>query len=146
MSMYETAMPIVDSLLLAKDSPTHNPFGKLSVVDWMNVKIRKDEPLSPLIKTPKSDDVDVLSPPFCPSDLEQKYMNAYYTYFHHRWPIIHRPSHADENESVILVCAMKMNGAWLYGSAASRLWALAMQGYLISKLPPMLVSTRHSWI
>ncbi|CAG8981978.1 hypothetical protein HYALB_00004844 [Hymenoscyphus albidus] len=137
MNMYETPMDPMAGTVLLKESPIHNPFSKLSVVDWMNIKIQKDPILSP-VKSQRSDDVDILSPPFCPSDLEQKYMNAYYTSFHHRWPIIHRPSHADENESVILNCAMKMNGAWLFGTAASKLYALAMQGYLIRILPSML--------
>ncbi|KAG4443101.1 hypothetical protein IFR05_001427 [Cadophora sp. M221] len=72
--------------------------GPTGLVDWSSAKILPDQPLI------------IPDKPVDPTSAQ--YLDIYFTYFHHRWPIFHRPSFEDENENTLVVSSAKMIGAW----------------------------------
>ena len=110
------------------------------------MKVRKD-PAIPL--TPDSDSpgpfeeaVIVHKRPTASPEAEKTYITIFFKYFHHRWPIAHRPSCCgpDLNSSDLLrQCAMRMIGAWIYAGGESTMYSMVMHDYLMTRLPGMLV-------
>lgn len=61
----------------------------------------------------------------------EKFLDLYYTHFHHRWPIVHRPSVEDESAKNIILSSMAMIGAWIEGSLEAKLQAIhAHDGFM----------------
>jgi hypothetical protein len=69
------------------------------------------------------------------------YLDLYYSYFHHRWPILHRASFDQEKCRPDVVSSMKMIGAWLTGRPESRKYAVDIHDGLVARLLPRLVSS-----
>lgn len=67
------------------------------------------------------------------------YLEAYFSSFHHRWPILHRPTF-EGDESTLVVSSVKMIGAWLVGSQESKSFAVTWHDALMEQLVPRLVS------
>ncbi|KAG9236530.1 hypothetical protein BJ875DRAFT_222212 [Amylocarpus encephaloides] len=117
-------------------------FPKLNVVDWTAMKVQIDrtkaeqQPLpESILNTPDS---SLCARPTLPDRLEAEYLAAYLEHFHHRWPVVHRPSYEDNEMSSFLQCAMKMIGAWALGLGESKLYAVSMHRYLMSHIPAIL--------
>lgn len=45
---------------------------------------------------------------------------AYFTYFHHRWPIIHAPTYDETRASPLLAKSVRMIDDWLGNDSTSR--------------------------
>jgi hypothetical protein len=69
------------------------------------------------------------------------YLDLYYSYFHHRWPILHRASFDQEKCRPDVVSSMKMIGAWLTGRPESRKYAVDIHDGLVARLLTRLVSS-----
>ena len=67
----------------------------------------------------------------------------YFSYFHHRWPIIHAPTYR-ENGSNMQTESMEMIGTWLEGTLDSRNSAIAMHFSLVDRIFQQLVSLTDS--
>ncbi|KAH7324042.1 hypothetical protein BKA65DRAFT_407375 [Rhexocercosporidium sp. MPI-PUGE-AT-0058] len=99
--------------------------GPSGLVDWSFVKVLPDQPLNTADKP-----VDPTS---------AGYLDIYFTYFHHRWPIFHRPSFDVKNENTLVVSSAKMIGAWLLGTFESRAFAITCRHEaLVEQLLPRL--------
>ncbi|PVH76532.1 hypothetical protein DL98DRAFT_425363 [Cadophora sp. DSE1049] len=99
----------------------HGPTG---LVDWSSVKVLPDQ---------TSKDVDKADP------TSAEYLDIYFTYFHHRWPIFHRPSFEAEGGNTLVVSSAKMIGAWLLGSFESKAFAITCKHEaLVEQLLPRL--------
>jgi hypothetical protein len=103
------------------------------LVDWSAVKIRNDSNVR--------NDPQVLDP-----ELEvlldtksEKHLELYYVHFHHRWPLIHRPSLEEETPVSIMLSSMIMIGAWLEGSREAKKRALDSHEKLVSGITSQLV-------
>jgi hypothetical protein len=68
------------------------------------------------------------------------YLDLYYSYFHHRWPILHRASFDQEKCRPDVVLSKKMIGAWLTGRPEPRKYAINIHDGLVARLLPRLVS------
>ena len=71
------------------------------------------------------------------------YVDAYFTHFHHRFPIIHRVSHDDPSRGPIqplLLFSIEMIGAWLVGSRQAKEFAYMRHQYLVAESTLELVS------
>ena len=70
------------------------------------------------------------------------YLEVYFDQFHHRWPIIHRPSHEEEvSETDLCELSMRMVGAWLLGTSKAVRFALETHAVLVNHIMPQLVWT-----
>jgi hypothetical protein len=123
-----------------------NALSKTGLIDWLALKVQNDANKQPQISLPDTpagslDSNDAHTRPMAPDHLEESYIDLYFKYFHHRWPIVHRPSFAGSELGLFLKCAMKMIGAWHCGTGESMMYSLAMHGYLMVHLPSMLVGT-----
>ncbi|KAH7388956.1 hypothetical protein BKA64DRAFT_645427 [Cadophora sp. MPI-SDFR-AT-0126] len=98
----------------------HGPTG---LVDWLSLKVLPDQ-------GPKAIDN--------PDPISAEYLDIYFTYFHHRWPIVHRPSFEAEGENTLVVSSAKMIGAWLLGSYESKAFAITWHEALVEQLLPRL--------
>jgi hypothetical protein len=103
------------------------------LVDWSAVKIRNDSNVR--------NDPQVLDPELeVPLDTEsEKHLELYYVHFHHRWPLIHRPSLEEETPVSIMLSSMIMIGAWLEGSREAKKRALDSHEKLVSGITSQLV-------
>ncbi|KAL2062760.1 hypothetical protein VTL71DRAFT_5832 [Oculimacula yallundae] len=91
--------------------------GPTGLVDWSEAKVLPDE-----------------SPAFTEKPIDPtstKYLDTYFKYFHHRWPIIHRPSFEGEGKNTIVMSSIKMVGAWLEGSSDSRRFAIMCRSIIL---------------
>ncbi|CAL3970269.1 unnamed protein product [Diplocarpon coronariae] len=79
---------------------TFNLTKPTGLVDWSAVKIVPD----------KSSDENVPRP----DPAFARYVDAYFTHFHHHWTVIHRPTF-NEEENTLVVSSARMIGAWLLG-------------------------------
>ena len=106
------------------------------LVDWSAVKIRDDSTASNASL--------VLDPDLAnqPDPASETYLELYYAHFHHRWPIIHRPSLEEENSTGIVCSSMTMIGAWLDGSLEAKKRAIDSHERLIADITSQLVRTR----
>jgi len=102
--------------------------GPSGLFDWFSIQIRPETDFPP--NTPHT--------PADPASI--KYLEIYFSAFHHRWPIIHRPSFEQENEQTLVVSSVKMIGAWLLGCPESRAFAVTWHNALMEQLVPRLVS------
>ncbi|KAE9364431.1 hypothetical protein N431DRAFT_388527 [Stipitochalara longipes BDJ] len=102
------------------------------LVDWSAVKIRIDStaPDASLALDPDLENQ--------PSSVSETYLELYYTHFHHRWPIIHRPSLEEEASTGIVYSSMTMIGAWLEGSHEAKKRALDSHKMLITDITSQL--------
>jgi hypothetical protein len=105
------------------------------LVDWSAVKIRTDSAAADasLVLDPNLENQ--------PDSISETYLEVYYAHFHHRWPIVHRPSLAEEPSIGIVFSSMTMIGAWLEGSVEAKKWALASHETLITDITSQLVRT-----
>lgn len=92
----------------------HGPTG---LVDWSTVKVLPDQESNGTGK---------------PDATSAEYLDIYFTYFHHRWPIVHRPSFEAEGENTLVVSSAKMIGAWLLGSFESKAFAITCKSTIQS--------------
>ncbi|PMD37524.1 hypothetical protein L207DRAFT_77233 [Hyaloscypha variabilis F] len=102
------------------------------LVDWSAVKIRTD--------SAAADASLVLDPNLenRPDSTSATYLELYYAHFHHRWPIVHRPSLAEEPSIGIVFSSMTMIGAWLDGSVEAKKRALDSHETLITDITSQL--------
>lgn len=103
------------------------------LVDWSAVKIRTDSNSQNASRT-QAVDLDVSL-----DAVSEKYLELYYGRFHHRWPIIHRPSLEEETPVSILLSSMAMIGAWLEGTQQAKTRALDSHEQLVSETLSQLV-------
>jgi hypothetical protein len=108
------------------------------LLDWTAIRVIRDR--SDLERQGSSDvedaESDSAADPF-----SALYLDLYYSYFHHRWPILHRASFDQENCRSDVVSSMKMIGAWLTGRPESRKYAINIHDGLVARLLPRLVSS-----
>jgi Fungal Zn(2)-Cys(6) binuclear cluster domain/Fungal specific transcription factor domain len=104
-----------------------------SLVDWLAVTIRNDQNVR--------NDSSALDPEleFQLDAESEEYLELYYIHFHHRWPLIHRPSLEEETPVAIVLSSMAMIGAWLHGSHQAKKRALDSHKILISEITSQLV-------
>ena len=103
------------------------------LVDWAAIRIRTDsnaQNTSPASGGEFDLKLDTDS---------ERYLELYYLHFHHRWPIFHRSSLADEDTVTIVTLSMVMIGAWLEGSLEARKRALHLHEKLVAIIRPQLV-------
>ena len=113
-------------------------------VDWFSMRIERDSPthmngerivqVSRTNFTPIHKDLYPL-----PKAAVQKYLDFYYTRFHHRWTIIHSPSLEIKSHMSLILSSMKMIGAWLSGAQDAKWLAIAMHERLMSHILPQFV-------
>jgi len=84
---------------------------------------------------------DLKSTPILPEGAEAGYLELYFTHFHHRWPIIHRPVYHSETHKELFKLTMLTIGAWLAGTVMDKEYALAMHDYLGCHISSELVRT-----
>ncbi|OWP05309.1 hypothetical protein B2J93_8051 [Marssonina coronariae] len=98
---------------------TFNLTKPTGLVDWSAVKIVPD----------KSSDENVPRP----DPAFARYVDAYFTHFHHHWTVIHRPTF-NEEENTLVVSSARMIGAWLLESFATYLFvAFALTDGLVRR-------------
>lgn len=68
----------------------------------------------------------------------ERYLLFYYSHFHHRWPIIHRPSLDDEDSENLARSSMANIGAWLEGSKQAKDFALKSHEKLVKEIMSQL--------
>jgi hypothetical protein len=81
-------------------------------------------------------------PPLFPTPVTSEHGVLYFRHFHHHWPLIHQPGYQEEKSEYILTGSVRMMGAWLEGTGASRESALMIHGKFFGPLLAQLVS-RH---
>jgi hypothetical protein len=104
-----------------------------SLIDWSAVKIRAD------VSIRDGSRMDAADSEAQPDETSKRYLELYYAYFHHRWPIIHRPSLEEETSGGILLSSMTMIGAWLEGSPVAKRSALDWHERLVRESLSQLV-------
>ncbi|TGO63320.1 hypothetical protein BOTNAR_0102g00220 [Botryotinia narcissicola] len=86
-------------------------------IDWTTIQVRPDiQVTTDTATTMGTDESQIYS---------EIYLEVYFDHFHHRWPIVHCPSHeeeANENESCEL--SMRMIGTWLLGTGRAVQFAI----------------------
>jgi hypothetical protein len=113
-------------------------------IDWFNMMIERDSPSTTngthSVETARSGFAPT-HPDFypIPKDVGQNYLNVFYGYFHHRWPIIHSPSLEQSTNLPLILSCMKMIGAWLSGTQDAKWLAIAMHERITAYLIPQLV-------
>jgi len=104
----------------AQQEPTPTTLDKATRSVLSSMQIRSDQDLSaPVPQTEIKRNV--------------LYVEAYFTHFHHRVPIIHRISHDDIGRGYVqplLLYSIEMMGAWLEGSPDAREYARVRHQYL----------------
>jgi hypothetical protein len=127
---------------ISNDSPRILPLASSSLfrapnvtglVDWTAVKVRTDSNAQNS-SSASGGELDLR----LDRDSE-RYLELYYLHFHHRWPIFHRPSLAEEATVTIATLSMVMIGAWLEGSPEARKRALHLHEKLVAIIRPQLV-------
>jgi Fungal Zn(2)-Cys(6) binuclear cluster domain/Fungal specific transcription factor domain len=106
------------------------------LVDWSAVQIRTDshaQDSPPTLNAAQEGQ---------PNPDSEKYMELYYLHFHHRWPILHRPSLEEETPISIVLSSMDMIGAWLDGSLEAKKFALDSHEKLVKDIMSQLVRAR----
>lgn len=73
-------------------------------------------------------------------DATDRYTDLYFTHFHHRWPVVHRPAYNSTNQGLVLRSSLFMIGGWLSGTPEGREYALRMHEYLVMNVMNVLVS------
>lgn len=66
----------------------------------------------------------------------ERYLGFYYSHFHHRWPIVHRPSL--DNAEPIVLSSMTIIGGWLDGSQQAKSFALESHERLVEDITSQL--------
>ena len=104
------------------------------LIDWTAIQIRPD----PQVTTVHTTDV------WIHRDESQKYLEVYlevyFDQFHHRWPIIHRPSHEEEViEAELCELSMGIVGAWLLGTSKAVQFAVETHAVLVNNIMSQLV-------
>lgn len=94
-------------------------------IDWTDVRLQMDViPKPNLARNPA-------------------YMDTYFTHFHHRFPVIHRPSYEDHGKASVqplLLSSIDMIGAWLYGTVESKDFAVVVHHKMVSQCLVEIVS------
>jgi hypothetical protein len=104
------------------------PPPKFGYIDWMSTRIQSDSACASSTREEQPD-----SP-------ARRYLDSFFDNFHHRWGLIHRPSFEENRNETPLIAAMRMIGAWLYGTQESRDYALAVHERLLENNITRLVS------
>ncbi|RDL40952.1 uncharacterized protein BP5553_00931 [Venustampulla echinocandica] len=115
------------------------------LIDWSSLSIQKDNAndTESLFPGTRSDlEVDSMTPRAADEQTE-KYHAIYFTHFHHRWPVIHRPPYDRRPCDPVLKLSINMVGAWIDNSQESKSYALATHNYLISYISLTLWSTQN---
>lgn len=114
-------------------------------IDWSLLRIQDDNtedteslPLPSLDPGLDSLGVDSTAPQASDAQM-QKYHAIYFTHFHHRWPLIHRPIYDNLPVDPILKLSVNMVAAWIDNSQESKKYALVAHNYLVSHICLKLV-------
>ncbi|TVY29108.1 hypothetical protein LHYA1_G002464 [Lachnellula hyalina] len=87
--------------------------------------------------------------PMPPDDATDSYEKLYFDHFHHRWPIIHRPSYEDQNPSHLLSAlrlSTLMIGGWFSGTIEGMKYALEVHDYLMLNISTKLGEGNSKYI
>jgi hypothetical protein len=116
------------------------PFSKLGLIDWASMKVQKaaEDPVKAETGFELDENPNLIRPTVS-EEAEKAYLDSYFQYFHHRWPIVHRPSYMSSSHRLPLLCAMNMIGALEIGDGRSMMYGMVMQDYLMHLMPPLLV-------
>lgn len=114
-------------------------------VDWSTMRIERDSSNDAnrelIVQASQTNFVPIprdLYP--LPKAASQKYLEAYYAHFHHRWTIVHSPSLEMKSHASLILSSMKMIGAWLSGNQEAKWLAVAMHERLMSHVLPRFVN------
>lgn len=70
----------------------------------------------------------------------QRYVAAYFDYFHVQWPVLHRPELKEDGHMIPMSRAcVKMIGAWIVGTDESRQYAISWHNALTDQVISRLV-------
>lgn len=122
--------PIQPSSIVVRPRPKPN-----GLLDWMAVQVLSD-PEPEASSDAEDAESDSTADPF-----SALYLDLYYSYFHHRWLILHRSSLEQEKCRPDVVSSMKMIGAWLTARPESRKYAISIHHGLVTRLLHQLVSS-----
>lgn len=110
------------------------------LIDWSKLKVQQDVPESrevprdPLLPVSKLKSLCSLT-----KETFQRYRALYFAHFHDRWPIIHSPTHEEEEDAPeLLIPSILMIGGWIDDTANSRDWALKVHHHLVEHILPRL--------
>jgi hypothetical protein len=98
-------------------------------INWSAIRIQSDEPTEGALIYPASKDSQLPSDENWPVLSEQetlKYRQAYFTHFHHRWPIIHAPTFDREHAPPVLFSCISMIGACITGTEQAKASAMSL--------------------
>jgi hypothetical protein len=109
------------------------------IIDWASMMVRKpsESPAKP--ESDFEDERSHLVRPSVSDEAKKEYIDSYFQHFHHRWPIIHRPSYKMSDHSLPLQCAVTMIGAWNSQGGGAKMYSIVMQDYLMARIPMLLV-------
>lgn len=134
-----------------KTAETQNSFAeRLSAVlsksngpiDWSAVRIQNDQPSASVTDDSSGGEYSVSENenwPALPESETKKYLDLYFTHFHHRWPIIHAPTFESENAPQVLLSCVIMIGACIHGTSDSKEVAMNLHTRVIDWIFPRLV-------
>ena len=109
-------------------------------IDWSAVRIRKEsQALNNDPETSRKIADDFNNPFSQPGSTQKLYLDLYFMYFHHRWPIFHSVTCDEESTASVLWSSLIMIGAWLDGTKGSRELAMNIHGSLVGFIFPRLV-------
>jgi hypothetical protein len=113
-------------------------------VDWLSMTIQRNPPNAPDGELtgegsePKSINRHKDLYPLTEA-ASRKYLHFYFTYFHHRWTVIHTPSLIVRPNFSVVVSSTRMIGAWISGTQDARWLAISMHERLMAHIIPQLV-------
>ena len=111
-------------------------------IDWSAVRIQNDLPSASVTDDSSRGEYSVSENEnwLALSESEtKKYLDLYFTHFHHRWPIIHAPTFESENVPPVLLSCMTMIGACIHGTSESKEIAMNFHTRVIDWIFPRLV-------
>lgn len=108
------------------------PFGETKIINWMTAEVRRDP-------------VNLANANKVVTEMDEEnrlkyelYLEAFFRLFHHRWPLIHRPTYKETDGDSSLLSSIRMIGAWLVGTTESRKFALATHETCLEEFIPKL--------
>jgi hypothetical protein len=112
-------------------------------IDWSAVRIQNDLPTGADITYGSSRSAHFISDneewPALPESETSKYLDIYFTHFHHRWPILHSPTFEVETAPPVLLSCVIMIGACIHGRRDSKELAVSLHTRVSDWIFPRLV-------
>ncbi|KAM0145647.1 hypothetical protein ACHAPG_011527 [Botrytis cinerea] len=99
------------------------------LIDWTTIQIRPDIQVTTIPVTTVGTRCDESH------KYSEIYSKIYFDHFHHRWPIMHLPSHEEEvNEADLCEQSMSMIGAWFLGTNRAVQFAIDTHIILVDRI------------